>query len=107
VSRPRRQEQRDLAQHPCRLLPVRHVPAPFEGNGPRGPLREAGDPLQVLPRAILVAVAVECERRTVVSVCTTGEDAPDTGLVQVVERPNGGVNVLVLLPRHLPPALDA
>jgi hypothetical protein len=32
---------------------------------------------------------------TLVSVCTGGEDAPDTGLIQVVERPNGGVNVLV------------
>jgi hypothetical protein len=32
---------------------------------------------------------------TVVSVCTTGIDDPDTGLVQVVERPNGGFNVLV------------
>jgi hypothetical protein len=32
---------------------------------------------------------------TVVSVCTTGQDNPDTGLVQVVQRPDGSINVLV------------
>jgi hypothetical protein len=31
---------------------------------------------------------------TLVSVCTTGEDDPDTGLVQVVERPDGSINIL-------------